>query len=133
MNLNRAEATVYCTQITGTCFPQTKGCRKCYRSQTVPVIAVFRYWLTYENAREPDYQNSVKQTLELAIAKISSSTCPYPGLVKKTVAVNISLWKKLSAYYFLARILEPGFNSCGTVKQGDYTNELHFYRPITPS
>lgn len=97
-------------------FPQTKQCGRYYRSQKVPLIAVFRCWLIYKNAREPDYQNSVKQTLELAIAKISSSTGPYLGLVKKTVAVNTSLCKELSAYCCLARILKPGLNSCGTVK-----------------
>lgn len=58
----------------------------------------------------------MKQTLELVIAKISSSTCPYLGLVIKTVTVKTSLRKKLSACYFLARILEPGLNSCGTVE-----------------
>lgn len=36
---------------------------------------------TYENAREPDYQNSGKETLELAIVKVSSSTSPYLGFV----------------------------------------------------
>lgn len=117
MNLNRPEATIYCTQITGMYFPQTKGCGKCYRPQTVPLIGVFRCWFTYEKAREPDNQNSVKQTLELANANVSSSTCAYLGLVKKrTVAVNASLCKKLSAYYYLPRILEPGLSSCGTVK-----------------
>lgn len=83
MNLNRAEARVHCTQLIGMYFPQTEECGKCYRSQTVPLMAVFRCWFTYENARESDYQNSVKQTLELANAKISSSTCPYLGVVKK--------------------------------------------------
>lgn len=102
--------------VTGTYFPQTKEGRRCYRIKTVPFIAVFRWWFTNENARESDYQNSVKQNLELAISKVSSSTCPYLDLVKKPVAVNTSLCKKLPAYYFFARILEPGLNSCGTVK-----------------
>lgn len=116
MNINRAEATVYCTQITSTYFPQTKECGRCYRSHTVPLIAVFKCWFTYENAGESDYQNSIQQTLELVIAKLSSSTCPYLSLVIKTVTVNASLHKKLSTCYFLARILEPGLNSCGTVE-----------------